>query len=217
MPTSLASAGPRARRRRYDQSLRRDARRGGPARDLGETLGEPFTLRIDQRGGARARDRIRPLAQRDAAGEQWADHLRFDQCIIRAATLPGIAIALDQAGAFGDLERHVGGHARRLDDERQPLLDRGLFLGVAPTARAETLELRQRPEAQIAGERGALDRHAEMGAPAAPLGVGENSSREAGRQDLAQLLEAGLEVVDDAERLAVRNTDLGADTRKPLG
>src|SRR5439155_6390687 len=117
--------------------------------DLGEALGEALAVGIDQRGGARARDRVGTLAERDVAGEDRPDHLRHDRPVVGAAALPGVAVALDQARAFRRLHRDVGGEARGFDDEREPLLDRGLLLGVTMAARPPALELRQQPEAQI--------------------------------------------------------------------
>ena len=55
----------------------------------------------------------------------------FDQAVVAGAALVGVAIALDQARAFGDFERELGGQRRRLRDQAEPALDLALLLGVA--------------------------------------------------------------------------------------
>src|SRR5262249_53916544 len=139
-----------------------------------------------------------------------------DRRVVDAAALPGVAVTLDQPRALGDLDGDVGREMGGLGDEREPRRDRGLLLRPAMAARAQALEPGQRPEAHVAGERGALDLHAPVRVPAAPLRQPGQARRERRREDLAKLLEAGLEDIDDAERLAVLEAELLADARKTL-
>ena len=74
-----------------------------------EAFGEALAVGIDQRRGARGGDRIGGLPQRDLSGQRRADHVRLDQAVVAGAALVGVAIALDQARAFGDFERELGG------------------------------------------------------------------------------------------------------------
>ena len=62
-------------------------------------------MRIDERGSACARDAVDGLLQRNLPVQSRPDDLVADHTVIRDAAPMGIAIALDQPGAFGDLER----------------------------------------------------------------------------------------------------------------
>src|SRR2546428_94086 len=76
--------------------------------DFTEAFGEAFALRIDERRGARARDRVDGLAKRNLPLERRADHVGRDQAIIRGCALQRVAIALDETGAQRDFERKLG-------------------------------------------------------------------------------------------------------------
>ena len=64
------------------------------------------------------------LRERDLARQRRADHARLDRRVIGEPARMGVAIALDQPRAFGDLEREIGRAPRRLDDQREPGFDR---------------------------------------------------------------------------------------------
>src|SRR5712691_11543312 len=86
-------------------------------------------------------------------------------------------------------------------------------------ARTKAPELRQEPEAEIAGHRSRLDLHPPVDAPepAAPGRGGENRLCQARRQDRAHLLDAGLEILDDRERLARLELQLIGDADEARG
>src|SRR5436190_10257410 len=130
--------------------------------DRGERFREPLALRIEQRGGARRGDCVDALRHPYTAFEHRRDHARLDQRVVRRAALPGVAVTLDQARAFGDFERQLGRELRRRDDAREPRLDRSLLLGVAPALWTEALELGEREEAQVAEDTRRLQLHAEI-------------------------------------------------------
>src|SRR5665647_650885 len=102
--------------------LRRDAERA-LALDLGQAFGEALALRIKQSGRARAGDGIGGAGKWDIARQRRADQPLLDDAEIAEPANMRIAIALDQAGAFGDLEAELERLARRLGDQVEPGFD----------------------------------------------------------------------------------------------
>src|SRR5664280_2951033 len=140
--------------------FRRNAETGLPI-DLGQAFGQAFALRVDQGGGARAGDGIGGAPQGDLARQRRADHARLDAAVVGKPARISIAIALDQAGAFGDFQRQCARLPRGLGDQAEPGLDLRLFLFEAVAVRAKPAQFGQHQEAQIAANRGGVDLHAE--------------------------------------------------------
>ena len=105
----------------------------------------------------------------------------------------GVAVALDQPRAFGDLARELRRTLHRFTDEAKPGFDLLLFLVVAMAKRAQGPQLCQHQKPQIAADRRGIDFHAEIDAakPAFALGHLQNRPRQERRQKLAQFLNGG--------------------------
>ncbi|MCZ7660576.1 MAG: hypothetical protein M5U07_23370 [Xanthobacteraceae bacterium] len=127
----------------------------------------------------------------------------------------GVAVALDQAGAFRDLAGELARELRGVADRGQPGLDLCLLLGVAMALGADAAQGRERAEAQPAGDRERVDLHAEIDAaePALARAVADDRPGEARRQHRADLLDAGLEELDDPDGIVGAELVVGADAR----
>ena len=130
--------------------------------EAGETLCQGFALRIEQCCGACAGDAIDRLLHRHGVGQCRHHNVLDDQIVIAAAVPMGIAIAFDEACAFGEFDREFGGARGRLHDQPQPRLDRLLLLLEAECLAPERAKLGERGKAQVAGNRAAIDGHREM-------------------------------------------------------
>src|SRR5450755_250686 len=114
--------------------------------DLGQAFGQAFALRIDQSGGARAGQRVGGAPGWDLARQRRADHARLDAAVVGKPARMRVAIALDQAGAFGDFERQGARVPRRLSNQGKPGFDLRLFLLEAIAVRAQPAQLGQHQE-----------------------------------------------------------------------
>src|SRR5262249_31650690 len=148
--------------------LRRDAARRLRV-DLGETFREAFALGVDEGCGPGARDRIDRVLERDVAGKRRTDHMLLDHPIVAAAALVVVALALDEAGAFGDFGREARRDLRGLDDEGEPGFDRALLLLISVGPGPPRLELGEEPQPQEARDRLAVELHRALEGPAAQL------------------------------------------------
>src|SRR4029079_18080862 len=105
---------------------------GSRRRPVGQGLGQRLALGIEQSRGAGARNRVGGTARRDVTGERRADDVTLDQAIVAAAARVGVAVALDQARARGNLQRQFGRLRRGLGDQTEPGLDLALFFLETP-------------------------------------------------------------------------------------
>src|SRR5712671_2066778 len=105
-------------------------------------------------------------------------HMLLDQPIVDDATLVGVAIAFDEPGAFGDLERKVCRLVSGLDNQGEPSLDRALLLLVAVGLGPPRPQLGDQPQPQEARDALAVDLHAALERPAALLRHREQAARE---------------------------------------
>src|SRR5204863_4318137 len=125
--------------------------------------------------------------------------------------LVGVAIALDQAGALGDLERKVCREGSSLDNQSEPSLDRALLFLVTVGPGPPRPQLGDQPQSQEARDALAVDLHAALKGPAALFGHREQAAREMRWQQRADLVDAGLEELGDVKRLARLRAHIGGD------
>src|SRR5207244_1051976 len=101
-----------------------------------EAAGEALALGVLERRGAGAGDGVDALRDGERAGEDGADHALHDQAIIVAAAPVGVAVTLDQPGAFGDFEGELARARGGLGDQAEPGLESPLLFVEAVTVRA---------------------------------------------------------------------------------
>src|SRR5665213_1398586 len=115
---------------------------------------------IGQRRNPRGGDAVGGQRRRGAAGERRADDALEDGAVIGGAALMRVAIALDEARAFDDLQRQGAVESCGRPNRREPGFDLALLFPEAMAARPPRTEAGEKLEAEIAQDRGRLDLHA---------------------------------------------------------
>src|SRR6185436_32457 len=131
-----------------------------PDDGFAECLAERLALGVGERRLARLADRRRLLAR---VGRGRVFHQRVDDGEeVALAAAVGLAVALDQARAFGNFARQRQVAPRRLDHQPEPALDQRLLLAVAVAHRPPGAQPGEAAHQQVAEHAGGLDVHADV-------------------------------------------------------